>query len=270
MIKNRKGSIRAKKLLEEIGCDEITDIPMEIFVSGLGATLIEEPLHNSDGKIIRGNKKTIIKINSEIQYLEKKRFTIAHEVGHYILHDKLDLEVHNENSNTLNWFQASEAQAKKGIQEWEANDFASELLMPEAIIKKEVYCKKFSPQLLNDLSKRFKTSLTSIIFRLISLNLYSIFVVFISNGIVIYWSKPDDGYYIKIKDITKLPPPSDSLANEYINADYDFIYSGNNKGQEIFKSTWFELSDYDSDTVFYEYCIPTKQYKTIVSVIWEK
>jgi len=121
---NNKGSRKTKELLEEIGLDDITYMPMDLFVSALGATLIEEPLKNSDGKIIRGNTKTLIKINSEILYEEKKRFTIAHEVGHYLLHDKLDLAVHNENSNTLNWFQNIEQQAKKGIQEYEANDFA--------------------------------------------------------------------------------------------------------------------------------------------------
>ena len=117
MIKNRKGSNRAKALLEEIGFDEITDIPMDIFVAALGATLVEEKLSSSDGKIIRGKSKTLIKINSEIQFEERKRFTIAHEVGHYLLQDKLDLEVHKETANTINWFNSAEQQAKKSIQE---------------------------------------------------------------------------------------------------------------------------------------------------------
>ena len=51
---NNKGSRKAKELLEEIGLYDITDMPMDLFVSALGATLIEEPLKNSDGKIIRG------------------------------------------------------------------------------------------------------------------------------------------------------------------------------------------------------------------------
>ena len=70
---NNKGSRKAKELLEEIGLDDITYMPMDLFVSALGATLIEEPLKNSDGKIIRGNTKTLIKINSEILYEEKKK-----------------------------------------------------------------------------------------------------------------------------------------------------------------------------------------------------
>ena len=88
---NHKGSIRAKQLLKEIGCDEITDFSMKLLVSGLGGILIEEKLKNSNGKIVRGQSKTLIKINSEIPYESKKLFTIAHEIGHLLMHEKLDV-----------------------------------------------------------------------------------------------------------------------------------------------------------------------------------
>ena len=99
MTLNNKGANRAKQLLKEIGYSEITAIPMDILVASLGATLIETPMDNADGKIIRGESKTLIKINSNISHLEKKRFTIAHEIGHLLLHQKLEL--HNDNQDQL-------------------------------------------------------------------------------------------------------------------------------------------------------------------------
>ena len=266
---NKRGAIRAKELLEQIGFDDISDLSMDLLVSGLGATLIMEPLRNSDGKIVRGNRKTLIKVNSEIPYEEKKRFTIAHELGHHLLHDKLDLEVHNDNSNTLNWFQSTEKQAKRGLQEYEANDFASELLMPEKVFREFIKGKFFSPALIKELSKRFNTSLTSVVYRLISLDVAPLLVVFITDGLVRYWRKSSDlkGW---VKDVTKLPPPKDSVAKEYIDADYEFIYRGDEKAQEISRSTWFQLFENQEDSDFVEYCIPTKQYKTIISIIWEE
>lgn len=266
-MKNCKGSLRAKRLLHEIGFDEITNLSMNIFISGLGATLVEEKLNNSDGKIVRGKYKTLIKVNSEIPYESKKRFTIAHEAGHFLMHDKI--EVHNENSNTLNWFKSTEEQLKKGLQEWEANDFASELLMPEKIFVSESYGKPFSPILVKYLSERFKTSISSAVIRCMHLDVHPVMIVFINNGIVRNWDKSSSWRYW-IKECTKIPPPDDSVAMEYINADYDFIYTGTEKAQQISKSTWCELGKYDKDTEFYEYCIPTKQYKTIISIIWEK
>lgn len=267
MKRNNKGSKRANELLADIGFDEITHLPMRLFVSGLGATLIEEELANSDGKIIRGNSKTIIKVNSTIPYEAKKRFTIAHEVGHMLMHEKIEL--HNENSNTLNWFMRTENQLKKGIQEWEANDFAAALLMPEQIFKNEVEGKIFSHELVKYLSERFKTSNTSTLFRVMQLNLHPLLIVFMSNGIVKYWDKSESWKYW-VKDITRLPPPDDSVAMEYINNNYGFIYTGKDKTQQINKSTWCILNDNEVDTEFNEYCIPTKQYKTVTSVIWEQ
>lgn len=267
MNPNSKGANRAKLLLKEIGYHEITEISMDILVASLGATLIETPMNNADGKIIQGKSKTLIKINSNISHLEKKRFTIAHEIGHLLLHQKLEL--HNDNANTLNWFQNTEQQAIRGKQEWEANDFASELLMPEDLFRSECFQKPFNPQLIQTLAKRFKTSITSVIFRYTKLNLHPIFIIFIDDGIVKYWTKSQDFNY-RIKNITKLPPPKDAVAQEYLDKNYAFIYSENEKTQTIYKSTWFELNNYESDSIFYEYCIPIKQYKTIISIIWEE
>ncbi|MDX5586231.1 MAG: hypothetical protein QNK20_15185 [Aureibaculum sp.] len=83
-----------------------------------------------------------------------------------------------------------------------------------------------------------------------------------------YWRKSSDLKYW-VEDITKLPPPEDSVAREYIEADYDFVYNGNEKAQDIDCSTWLKLGDNQEDLDFMEYCIPNKQYKTIISIIWE-
>ncbi|MFA5297659.1 MAG: ImmA/IrrE family metallo-endopeptidase [Lutibacter sp.] len=206
-----------------------------------------------------------MKVNSEIPYSEKKRFVAAHELGHFFLHNKLEL--HSDNSKTLNWFNV-ENQAKRGMEEYEANDFASELLMPEKIFRKFISGKIFGPQLIKDISNRFKTSLTSVIYRVITLDIAPILVVFISNGEIKYWRKSSDLRGL-VKDITKLSPPEDSVAMEYIESNYEFLYSGIQKAQVISKSTWFKLNEDQDDSVFYEYCIPTKQYKTIISIIWE-
>ena len=268
-MKNRKGSIRAIKLLKEIGFDEIIDLPMDIFVSGLGATLIEEPLKNSDGRIIRGNKKTLIKVNSEIPYLGRRRFTIAHEIGHYLLHDKLDLEVHDENTTTLNWFKSTEFQGKKGVQEWEANDFASELLMPSKLFIKEQKGKKFSPSLLRELAKYFKVSITSVAFKYFESGDHPICLFHSHNKQVSYWKRPDN-YPHFIIDRTKLKPPPDSVVMEFFEKNK--IYPIKHSKQPIWKSTWFDLKDWekDEDYDFYEYCIVTPSYNSVLSVVWEE
>ena len=265
MKANQKGSNKAKEILDLIGYEDISDISMEDLMCGFDIIYKEEELNNSDGKIIRGSFRTLIKVNKSIISKQRKRFVAAHELGHHFLHEILEL--HSDNTNTLNWFNV-EKQAQRGLQEYEANDFASELLMPEIVFRDFIKNKSFGPHLIKDISTRFRTSLTSVIFRMLTLDIAPIFVVFISNGKVHYWRKSND-LKVWIPDITKLPPPEDSVAMEYLEADYDFIYSGVEKAQLISKSTWFKINDWEDDIDFYEYCIPTKQYKTIISLIWE-
>ncbi len=116
---------------------------------------------------------------------------------------------------------------------------------------------------------RFRTSLTSVAFRYFDTNLHPIAMFHIFNGKVKYWKKSDD-LKVWIKDITQLPPPEDSVAMEYIEADYKPIYRTNELQQLISKSTYFKLNDHDEDTDFYEYCIVTESFKNILSIVWEK
>lgn len=262
-----EGHLHAKKLLSECGFDEITNIPIDLFVAGLDATLIEEPLSNCDGKIIFGSSKAVIKVNSNIQFVERKRFVIAHEIGHLKMHKNVSLP--DDTFSNFNIIAGMEKMLKNGKQELEANEFASELLMPEKLFINEARKRPFSPLLIRNLANRFKTSLTATIFRYFEFNIHPICLVFIENGKVKYWKKSDE-LKVWMGDYTRLAPPSDSVATEYIQSGYDFVYKLEEKAQMIKKSTWFTLKDYnDEDTDFYEYCIPTKRYKTILSIIWE-
>lgn len=259
--------LHAQQLLENCGLDEITDIEMDLFVSGLDAMLIEEELTNCDGKIIFGNSKTVIKTNSRIQFIERKRFVTAHEIGHLIMHRNMQLPV--DAFANFNIIAGMEMALKSGRQELEANEFASELLMPEKLFLKEAKGKKFSPLLIKQLSERFRTSLTATVFRYLQFDqLHPLCLVFIENGKVKYWKKADD-LKVWFGDYTRLSPPFDSVAAEYVQKNYDFLYSLDEKTQTIKKSTWFNLGEFDEDSDFYEYCIPTKRHKTILSIIWE-
>jgi len=267
MARVSNAQVKAQQLLENCGLDEITDIEMSLFVSGLDAMLIEEKLTNCDGKITFGKSKAVIKVNSDIQFEQRKRFVIAHEIGHLIMHRNMQLP--DDAFSNFNIIAGMENALKNGSQEIDANEFASELLMPEKLFVKEAKkAKKFSPLLIKQLSERFNVSLTATVFRYMQFDLHPICIVFIEEGRVKYWKK-SDSLRVWLEDYTRLSPPPDSIAAEYIQSNYEFLYKLEEKAQTISKSTWFKLNEYDEDTDFYEYCIPTKKYKTILSIIWE-
>jgi hypothetical protein len=268
MKRSTNAHIQAQELLANCGLDEITDLPMDLFVAGLDAILIEEELNHCDGKIIFGKSKVVIKVNSLIKFAERKRFVAAHEIGHLLMHKNMQLP--EDTFQNFNIIEGMEKALKFGKQELEANEFASELLMPEKLFLKEAKGKKFTPLLIKQLAERFKASLTTTIFRYLQFEeLHPLCLVFIDNGIVKYWKKSDE-LKVWLGDFTRIAPPTDSVAAEYIEKDYAFLYRLEEKAQVVNKSTWFKLLDYnDEDSDFYEYCIPTRKYKTIVSIIWE-
>lgn len=150
----------------------------------------------------------------------------------------------------------------------EANEFASELLMPTELFNCKVQYQKFNPDFLRHLADFFQTSITSVAFKCVDLNIHPICLFFISDGVVRYWKKSAD-FKHWITDRNQMPPHQYSVAMEYIDAGYEPIYTKEESQQEINKSTWFDLRDGDNNETFYEYCITTKQYKTILSVVWQ-
>jgi len=91
------------------------------------------------------NGKWIMTINS-LHHPHRQRFTIAHELGHYIKHTIL-----KENFVDTTFFRNEESNPM----EHEANKFAAELLMPKAPF--EAYIKNISKQ-VEDLAKHFQVS----------------------------------------------------------------------------------------------------------------
>jgi Zn-dependent peptidase ImmA (M78 family) len=252
-----KGKIAAKKIMSESGIENTVSFPLKDMVRGYGATIIEKPLQNAEGRIVFGSeKRAIITINSDIMFESKKRFVLAHEFGHFIMHRNYFVN-HNDDELTLNSY-------KKGEQETEANEFASEILMPEGLFQKSIKNKKFSFKLIKELSEEFQTSLTASIFRFIDLGNTPIAVVYSEKGIVKYFRKSNE-FYHKVKDLIKLQVPEYSVAKEYL--DDNKIYD---KEQDIKKSDWLELKNYEEDSDFYEFCVITKPFNSILSVIWEK
>lgn len=255
-----KGALHAQKFLQAIGIDDIQQVPIDLLVYGSGAILVYKSLKNCDGRIVFGNDTTLITINADIAYEGKKRFTIGHELGHLCMHRDNPV-LHSDTDATLEYF-------KNGHQETEANEFASELLMPSVLFKKETHGKAFSLKLLKHLSELFITSITSVAYRYLQLGYHPICVFYLYDGKVKYY-KPSEHFDHWIIDRNGLPPPTDSVAYEYLQSNYQFLYSVDSPPEQIRKSTWLSLRRDEPDTIFYEFCIVTPSYKTILSIIWE-
>lgn len=249
----------AKNVLESLGITDPSKTDIEDLIIYHNGIVKHQPMGSCDGRMVMKNGRSIVTLNSNIEFAQKKRFVLAHELGHIICHAGKDATF-SDDYNTLEAY-------KHGPQEQEANDFASELLMPCESFLKSCQKKKFGSELIRSLASQYNTSLTSTVYRYIDLGPHPICVFYSKDDIVQYWKKSKN-FDFWVKDRNRLRVPEDSVAREFYSKGK--IYPTHDSDQTIFRSTWCELGKYDTDIQMFEFCIVTPQYNTVLSIIWAK
>lgn len=169
-VTRRKAEQKAKEVLEQYDIAR-PPVPVERLVQDIGARLKFEPFEGDvSGMLFRRGEEVVVGVNAT-HPLVRQRFTIAHELGHYFLHENQgDLFV--DRSARVHWRDANSGTATQK-QEIEANQFAAALLMPEDMIHVEAQkCAAFSEdELIATLAERFRVSDAAMRFRLQNLDL---------------------------------------------------------------------------------------------------
>lgn len=105
---------------------------------------------------------------------KRQRFTIAHEIGHFILHRTQDQEkIFVDKDFIVKYRSENKYTPLEYRQEQEANAFAAELLMPSFMIESALKDPKYhlsEPDLIDALSKLFDVSVPAMTIRLLNIN----------------------------------------------------------------------------------------------------
>ena len=173
-MRKQRVELKANQLLLECGVSN-PPVPLDRLAECLGATIQYEPFEGDDlsGMVFKHKGNIIIGINSNHSY-NRQRFTIAHELGHVVLH-KLD-HVHVDKQFPVKMRDDISCRAIDPG-EIEANAFAAALLMPEAMLKNdladlgEIDCE--SDWAIQRLAKQYQVSTSAMSFRLVNLGLIS-------------------------------------------------------------------------------------------------
>lgn len=157
---------KASELLERSDIKS-APIPIEKMAELVGATIRYKPLDNDlSGMVQRVDETTaIIGINSTHSEV-RKRFSIAHEIGHLLLHDE-NLHV-DEKVRSVAQFRNEYSSLGVDDGEIEANQFAAEILMPESLLRKDLEKMQFrSPEeAVEELATSYNVSIQSMTIRL--------------------------------------------------------------------------------------------------------
>lgn len=144
-------------------------VPILSIVKALGIIVRFGPLPDDlSGFLVHENERTIIGVNSR-QAKPRQTFTLAHELGHFVLHPSANFV-----DRKLIFFRDSRSAQAIDIKEMQANEFAANLLMPERFIRG--YFKNKTVDLEDDdflanMAKRFGVSTQALTFRVLNLNL---------------------------------------------------------------------------------------------------
>jgi len=104
----------------------------------------------------------------------RRRFTIAHELGHYLLHEAERVHLDSRASGYALQLRSPESATGENVNEREANLFAAELLMPAKFLAKDLRAHNVdlldddqnALKMLKSLAKKYKVSVQALTIRL--------------------------------------------------------------------------------------------------------
>lgn len=175
-ISMRKIELRASQIASKLNDKGKKHIDVNDIAIKLGIQVSEHDLGpNVSGVLYIDKGKGVIgysKHESEV----RRRFTIAHEIGHFILH-RLDNELFVDKMEFKALYRDDKSSTGDIKQEREANAFAAALLMPKERVIEELNKMIFDladekGDAIKKLSDTFKVSSQAMMYRISNLNLF--------------------------------------------------------------------------------------------------
>lgn len=158
---------RAEHLLQELGVTEPKEIDLEAIAFYLGARVRYRPLEGCEACIIGNADAAIISVNTRSSD-RRKRFSIAHELGHWCHHRGRALVCRVDD------YQPRDTLSPERI----ADAFAADLLMPRYLFDPAAGgYPKLTLKAVTTLADMFDTSLTATAIRVVEGNYFPAFAV---------------------------------------------------------------------------------------------
>ena len=244
-------SVKAKAIIQSLQIRNPSEINVKDIAMVRGAFVRERLLEGSEARLVRKGGLGIITVNSRIPEEGRKRFAIAHDLGHFELHSASQLIVCTEEDMFL-W-------NENKSQELEANEFASNILMPEEIFRRYVTPGRPNLDAVKELSTEFRTTLTATVLRYVQLSIEPCAVVVSKDG-VIKWYKKSTSFNFHVKVGEKLSPSTYA---------FDFYDGVNMPAQPQKAPAYAWLSgNFDEDAEIFEHSMALASYGVVLSLLW--
>jgi hypothetical protein len=246
---------RAEQLINDLGITTPAELAIEDIAWERGALVRVERLEGSVARLVVFGQRAIITVSDRIRELGRKRFAIAHELGHFEMHREInDLNLCLEKDIELRW------RKREDDPEHEANEFASGLLMPAKLFTPR--CDKKSPSLalIETLANEFTTTLTATSVRYVELSRQPCAVVYSEARQIKWYRAPKDfGFHVRVGE----------AVDRYCIADDCFeghVTFG--RPTSVDASCWFAPGRFKNDAMIKEDSRAFPNYNAVLTLLW--
>lgn len=249
--------INAEKIINGYNIKSPLHLDLEEIANAEKIIVEDTDIGSALGKIVYHNNGGLIKLNKNIKESGQKRFTLAHELGHFFNEFDLRTSPVYKHIDKLLSFNTSHKF------EDDANEFAAELLMHRAWFNSFCLNKKVNMDLIREISIYFKVSLSAAAFRYTRIGKYPTALIYSTNSII-KWKSFHDYFPFKFLRYNATIP-RESAANDFYN------------GREmqmcedlIEAKCWFpEDKNIKTGIYLYEQNIAMPFYNSVLTLLWE-
>lgn len=196
---DQKAKAAAYKLTQRFGIRHPNAICLEDIAMARKVLVLPGPLEGCEARLTRKGNSGIIRVRAGEDQMGRRRFSIAHELGHWEMHD------------SSQWYACTAANLRDyrvSPEEREANIFASELLMPRFLAEPLLQKPEPTLALAKQAAAEFNVSLTAAAIRMLHLSRHEAILVCSKNKEVLWWVIAKDRFGVWFKSKQHLHPES--------------------------------------------------------------
>ena len=251
-IRERAAEKRADQLISQLAISDVEDLDVEAIAMTQKALVVYGGLSGAEARLSRSPRLSFIRVNDAIPESGRKRFAIAHELGHLLLQDGSQLALCSDRE-LIGFYTNSP-------EELEANAFAASLLMPAALFGP--LCRSVKPTLkaIGEMADRFQVTLTAACGRYLQFSPHRCCLVVSKDGRIKYHRKTNEfGYFITLREELK----SATYAADYFRGEP--LPSGM---QSVEATAWLEGARIDSSKMIKEDSVAMPAYNSVLTLLW--
>ncbi len=248
----RRARQAAVALSRRFGVTAPDHINIEVFAAKLGATVIVGPLEGAIAQLVRSGNHVHIIVSERVTDECAIRFSIAHELGHYVLGHPS-----RPPSELCGGVRPRPGSREERNYELEANAFAGELLMPSHLVRAWCEVSPVSMEIPRKIAREYNVSILASAIQFAELSSERCAAVFSSRREVV-WTAPSATFAREIPRGKRIDPHSVA---------WDFFVKGEleDSAQPVPADAWFDTS-VEVDIV--EHSIASPQHGTVLSLLW--